>query len=163
MESRDILRDLGPLALGSRLKRLSDWLLTDAAKIYRDSEHPHPTGQFPLIAALDRYGPMTVNDAAAVLGVSQPAATRTAAEAAKFGLVEAETSAGDRRVRTLSLTEVGRQSVAQMKLELWPRVEAAARELLRGTSGAFLRDVAALEARLAERSLLERYADRDLR
>ena len=163
MDTGDILRDLGPLALGSRLKRLADRLLADAARIHRESEHHLPPGQFPLIAALDRFGAMTVNDAAAALGVSQPAAPRAAAEAAKCGLVASEASVKDGRVRTLSLTSFGAMSVAQMKREMWPRVEAAARDLLRGTSGRLLDDVSALEDLLAERSLLERYTDRSLR
>lgn len=163
MEAGDILRDLGPLALGSRLKRLSDRLLADAARIHRESEHHLPPGQFPLIAALDRYGPMTVNDAAAALGVSQPAATRAASEAVKCGLVESESPASDRRVRRLSLTDFGAESVARMKFEMWPRMEAAARALTRGASGQLLRDLAVIEDRLAERSLLDRYADHALR
>ena len=74
----DILDDLGPLFLGSRLKRLADRFQADAARILRDEGLGIQPAQFPLLAAIDRYGPLTIGDAAAVLGVSQPAATRTA-------------------------------------------------------------------------------------
>lgn len=71
MNDPDIMRDVGYLALASRLKRLADLLLADAAKVHAESGEPVQPGQFPLIAALDRYGPMTINDAAQVLGISQ--------------------------------------------------------------------------------------------
>lgn len=157
MDPQDILSDLGPLALGSRLKRLSERLLADASRIHRDDPGVVPPGQFPLVAALDRYGPMSVNDAAATLGISQPAATRAAAEATKVGLVEARSAADDRRFRTLSLTARGRERVAELKRSNWPRVEAAARELLDGFADELLAHLATLEARLEERSLRDRY------
>ncbi|MBB2962626.1 hypothetical protein [Methylobacterium sp. R2-1] len=65
----DILDDLGPLFLGSRLKRLADRFQADAARILRDEGLGIQPAQFPLLAAIDRYGPLTINDAAA-LGVS---------------------------------------------------------------------------------------------
>ncbi|MEM9378907.1 MAG: helix-turn-helix domain-containing GNAT family N-acetyltransferase [Planctomycetota bacterium] len=157
MIPRDILVDLGPLALGSRLKRLSERLLADAARMHREDSGTAPPGQFPLVAALDRYGPMSVNDAAAALGISQPAATRAAAEAAKSGLVESVATAADRRFRTLSLTAHGRAWVADLKRSNWPRVEAAARELTEGFTDDLLSHLAALEARMDEQSLRERY------
>ncbi|MEM8712261.1 MAG: helix-turn-helix domain-containing GNAT family N-acetyltransferase, partial [Planctomycetota bacterium] len=157
MSHRDILADLGPLALGSRLKRLSERLLADASRIHRDDVDVVPPGQFPLVAALDRYGPMTVNDAASAIGVSQPVATRAAAEASRVGLVEAVANPEDRRFRTLTLTERGQERVADLKLSNWPRVEAAARGLLAGFGEEFLECVAALESRLEEQSLRDRY------
>ncbi|MEM8712540.1 MAG: GNAT family N-acetyltransferase [Planctomycetota bacterium] len=162
MSERDILRELGHLALGSRLKRLADRFMADAAKIHQASSHNLPTGQFPLIAALDRHGPLTVGDAAATLGISQPAATRAATEAAKAGYIESSAGEGDRRIRRLSLTSSGRQSVAEMKLTMWPRVDAVARELTKGIHGDLLSSITALEGRLAERGLLERYRDKRL-
>lgn len=157
MNAPDILAELGPLALGSRLKRLSERLLADASRIHRDDADVVPPGQFPLVAALDRYGPMTVNDAAAVVGVSQPVATRAAAEASKSGLVEARENPDDRRFRTLTLTKQGKARVADLKLSNWPRVDAAARELLAGFGPEFLDHVSAIESRLEEQSLRDRY------
>ena len=58
---------------------LADRFQADAARVLRDEGLGIQPAQFPLLAAVDRYGPLTINDAAAALGVSQPAATRTAA------------------------------------------------------------------------------------
>lgn len=156
MKQQDILRDLGHLALGSRLKRLADALLADAAKVHSDAGAPMQPGQFPLIAALDRYGPMSVNDAAEILGISQPAATRAVSESVKNGLVTSGPGQDDKRFRELSLTELGRSTVTDMKRSMWPRVEAAACDLTRGLSGDFLDSITEIESRLLEQSMLAR-------
>ncbi|WOJ96964.1 bifunctional helix-turn-helix transcriptional regulator/GNAT family N-acetyltransferase [Congregibacter brevis] len=152
MNTPDILEDLGHLALASRLKRLADAMLADAAKIHAESGEPIQPGQFPLVSALDRYGPMTVNDAAQALGISQPAATRAVAEAIKTGTVASHTAENDKRVRELSLTPLGRESVTRMKRSMWPRVAAAARELTHNVSGDILESIAEIERRFAQQS-----------
>lgn len=156
MKQQDILRDLGHLALASRLKRLADALLADAAKVHSDADAPLQPGQFPLIAALDRYGPMSVNDAAEILGISQPATTRAVSESVKIGLVTSGPGQDDKRFRELSLTELGRSTVADMKRSMWPRVEASARGLTQGLTGDFLDSINQIEGRLLEQSMLER-------
>ncbi|MEM7613284.1 MAG: helix-turn-helix domain-containing GNAT family N-acetyltransferase [Pseudomonadota bacterium] len=156
MNNQDILSDLGHLALASRLKRLADSLLADASKIQSASGEPLQPGQFPLIAALDRYGPMTVNDAAAVLGVSQPAVTRAVSEAVKIGIVTSNPSENDKRFRELALTELGQNSVARLKRSVWLRVDAAARGLTHDLPDGFLASITEIERRLAERSMVER-------
>ncbi|MEL7311545.1 MAG: bifunctional helix-turn-helix transcriptional regulator/GNAT family N-acetyltransferase [Pseudomonadota bacterium] len=162
MKSRDILRDAGHLALASRLKRLADMLLADAARVHVHSGEPVQPGQFPLIAALDRYGPMTVNDAAEVIGVSQPAATRAVSEATKAGLVTSTAAENDRRVREVSLTASGRDCVARMKRSMWPRVDAAARRLTHELPNDFLEALLEIEQRLADTSMLDRVQNNSL-
>ncbi len=162
MDDQDILRDLSHLALASRLKRLADAMLADAAKIHSASGEPLQIGQFPLIAALDRYGPMSVNAAAAALGISQPATTRAINEAIKSGLVISHSLERDKRRRELSLTPLGRDCIARLKSTMWPRVEAAARQLTKDTSGTFLDHIDQIERRLKEASMYERVSAIDL-
>ncbi len=153
---QDILSDLGYLALGSRLKRLSDRMLADAALVHQQSDEPVQPGQFPLIAALDRYGGLSVNRAAEVLGVSQPAITRAANELIKANLVSSAAGEKDKRQRDLALTDEGVACVARLKRKMWPRVEAAAVEAFSGLSGDFLDQIAEIESRLAVRSIYQR-------
>ena len=156
MAEKDILKDLGHLALASRLKRLADTLLADASKVHHESGEPLQPGQFPLVAALDRYGPMTVNEAANVLGISQPATTRAVAEAVKTGLVASGLSERDKRFREVSLTAQGRNSLERMKRTMWPRVAGAARALTQDLPGGFLECISEIEERLLERPMLKR-------
>jgi DNA-binding MarR family transcriptional regulator len=154
--SADILHDLGPLFLGSRLKRLSDRFQGDATKILREEGLGIQPAQFPLLAAVDRYGPMTVNEAALALGVSQPAVTRTAASLVEAGLLTETRSDRDLRQKALSLSAAGRVLMARAKATLWPRVHAAVTDLCDGLTGPLLDQLAGLERRLDDRAFAAR-------
>ena len=113
-------------------------------------------GQFPLVAALDRYGSMSVNDASRALGISQPATTRAVSEAIKVGLVASGHSETDKRYRELSLTPLGQECVAEMKRSMWPRVASAARQITQGMAAEFLSCIEEIEQRLSQKSMLDR-------
>lgn len=110
----DILKELGPVFLGSRLKRLAERMQADAARILAGAGLELQPAQAPLLAALDR-GPMTVGELVETVGASQPAVTRTAGQLVALGLVRAERGADQRR-RTLSLTPAGEAAMARIRL-----------------------------------------------
>ncbi|MBV1861627.1 MAG: bifunctional helix-turn-helix transcriptional regulator/GNAT family N-acetyltransferase [Nannocystaceae bacterium] len=128
----DILRDLGYLALGSRLKRLAEHLQADAAKAHARMGYPMKPAQFPLLAALDARGPLTVTEAVDALGISQPAVTRTLGSLIAADLVETLRDASDSRLKRIRLTPEGHALLARMKRDLWPHVDAAAAALAEG-------------------------------
>src|SRR5215470_11230440 len=99
----DVLADLGLLALGSRLKRLAERMQADAGELLQRQGFPIQPSHFPLLAALDRYGPLTVSEAVEALGVSQPAVTRSLAGVVELGLVETRAAETDRRVKQIAL------------------------------------------------------------
>ena len=74
--ARDVLAEMGYLALGSRLKRLAERMQADATRAFADRGIPVQATHFPLLAALATYGPMTVSEAVEAVGISQPAVTR---------------------------------------------------------------------------------------
>ncbi|MEO1101334.1 MAG: GNAT family N-acetyltransferase [Pseudomonadota bacterium] len=152
----DVLEDLGYLALGSRLKRLAERLQSDAAVLHSAHGFPIQPSQFPLIAALDRYGDLTVNDAVEALGVSQPAVTRAMSSLIEMGVVETRQSDEDRRSKTLSLSKSGQAVVRDMKVRFWPAVESAARDLCEGLGTDFVEQIGGLERAMEEKSLQHR-------
>ncbi|USI74977.1 bifunctional helix-turn-helix transcriptional regulator/GNAT family N-acetyltransferase [Sphingomonas morindae] len=156
----DILADLGATFLGSRLKRLAERLQGDAARIIRAAGFPIQPAQFPMLAAVDRYGPISVGRAAELLGVSQPVVTRTLTGLIDAGLLETTRDEADLRHKTIRLTPAGTGLMARAKPLIWPRVDAAVQELCAPLSGDFLTQVAQLEAALDARSLEARVAAR---
>ena len=152
----DILDELGPLFLGSRLKRLADRFQTDAARILREEGFGIQPAQFPLLAAIDRHGPLTVNEAAVALGVSQPAVTRTATGLIELDLLDGTRSDADLRQKVLSLSPAGQSLMARAKSGLWPRVRTAVSDLCEGISGPLLGQLAVLERRLDDASFAAR-------
>ncbi|MBX3212738.1 MAG: MarR family transcriptional regulator/GNAT family N-acetyltransferase [Labilithrix sp.] len=155
----DLLSELGHLFLGSRLKRLAERLQADAAKVHRTMGVDAQPTELALLAAIDRFGPMTITAAVESLGVSQPAVTRTASGLVDRGALAAESDAADQRQKTLKLTRQGRALVAKAKAKAWPAIDAAVATLCAPLEGTLLEQIASLEAQLAERPLEARALD----
>ena len=144
----DILADLGYLFLGSRLKRLAERLQADASRLLKASDLPIQPAQFPLLAAIDRYGPLTIGEAVEALGVSQPAVTRTAGSLIDIGLLVANRDDADMRQKTLALTAAGKALMASARATLWPRLGPVVTDLCADLSGALLDQISQLETKL---------------
>lgn len=145
----DIIRSLGYLTLGSRLKRIGEQLQADTQRLLDGLEVPVQSSQYPLLAALDRLGPLPVGELAQSLGVTQPGVTRSVALLAELGLVEVIQSDGDQRRRMVSLTGNGQRLVDTAKRDVWPRIENAVANLCKNLSGPLLDQLAAIEDGLA--------------
>jgi DNA-binding MarR family transcriptional regulator len=149
----DLVAELGHLFLGSRLKRLAERLQADAAKVHRAFGVDAQPAELALLAAIDRFGPLTISAAVDALGVSQPAVTRTAAGLVERRLLVAETDEADQRQRTLRLTRQGRTVIARAKATAWPVITEAVRAMCAPLEGTLLEQLAALEGQLRERPL----------
>ncbi|AEH85333.1 MULTISPECIES: MarR family winged helix-turn-helix transcriptional regulator [Mesorhizobium] len=145
----DVLQSLGYLCLGSRLKRIGEQLQADAQRVLDGLEVPLQSSQYPLLAALDRLGPLAVGELAQSLGLTQPGVTRSVSLLAELGLVEATQSDGDQRRKMVSLTRKGQRLVDVAKQDVWPRIERAVADLCRDLSGPLLDQLAAIEDGLA--------------
>lgn len=154
--SADILRELGPVLLGSRLKRLAERMQASAARVLAEAGLELPPALAPLLAALER-GPMPVGGLVEAVGWSQPGVTRGAGQLVALGLVRAERGKDQRR-RTLSLTPAGEAAMARIRLLVWPRVDRAVAGLLDGLSGPLLDQIAGIEEALAAQPLDVRVA-----
>lgn len=152
----DIISDRGLLFLGSRLKRLAERMQGDVAQVPEHAGLALQPAQYPLLATLDRYGSLTVGELAEAMQISQPAVTRTLSRLLDLGLVQMSRVHRDQRHKTISLSASGRAALLRSKLLVWPQVEGAVAELLRGLAGPLLEQIAVIEARLAEQPLSSR-------
>lgn len=152
----DVLRSLGYLCLGSRLKRIGEQLQADTQRLLDGLEVRLQASQYPLLAALDRLGPLPVGELAQSLGVTQPGVTRSVSLLADIGLVEVIQANDDQRRRLVSLTNSGRHLVDVAKQDVWPRIDNAVAELCSGLSGSLLEQLAAIEDGLATTPLARR-------
>lgn len=150
---RDVLAEMGYLALGSRLKRLAERMQADATRIFSERGLPIQGAHFPLLAALTTYGPLSVNEAVEAVGISQPAVTRIHNALQKLGLTATRPIAGDNRQKEIYLTPEGEALVANLRHTLWPQVRRAAQALCESEDGDFLSQISRIEAALQDRSL----------
>ena len=159
----DIVRELGHLTLGTRLKRLGERLQAQTQVLLADAAIGLPASHCPVLAALDRLGPLSVGELAQAIGISQPGISRMLESLESDGLVASQRSAGDRRSRSITLTKGGRELVARAKQLAWPKVESAVADACAGGSGSLLARLSALEDALAEGPLHVRAARIPLR
>jgi len=156
MNAADIIAERGPLFLGSRLKRLAERMQAEVSQVAEQAGLAIQPSQYSLLATLDRFGPQTIGELTVAMELSQPAITRMAAKLAAMGLVSIDRRHKDQRHKTVSLTERGKVDLEHSKRHVWPQVESAVTEMLRGLSGPLLEQVAAIERMLAEKPLDQR-------
>ena len=122
----DIVASLGHLALGTRFKRLGERMQAETTRFIEAGGMALPASWFPLLAALERAGGLTIGELAQSVGVSQPGVTRSVGRLAELGLIELVAhGSADRRRRAVQLTDAGERLVAQARTDVWPFVEAA--------------------------------------
>ncbi len=152
----DIVRDLGHLTLGSRLKRLGERMQAQTQRILDDHGLVIQAAQFPFLAAIDRLGPSTIGALAEAVGVSQPGTTRTVSQLARAGYVDISTSAVDQRRKLVKLSRKGRGLVDVGKRRVWPEIAAAVENLCNEADGTLLDQLATIEDGLADVPLSRR-------
>jgi len=145
---RDIVKELGYLTLGTRLKRLGERLQSQTQVLLDAAGTDLPASYFPLLAALERLGPANVGDLTEAVGISQPGITRALEKLQAAGWVRSVQSVADRRVRSVELSKTGRQLVSRSKRDAWPVIEAAVADACEGRAQTLLTALAALEAAL---------------
>jgi DNA-binding MarR family transcriptional regulator len=154
-ERSDFLDDLAELALGSRLKRLSDRMMSDAAAVYRRLGHDVQPKWFTLLALLHSKREVSVVAAAEYLGLSQPAISQFSRQLVEKGYITSRPAPEDSRRRLLELTERGAQVIETMQ-PLWRAVEEAARDICLELDNDFYEAIRKCERALDRKTLLER-------
>jgi DNA-binding MarR family transcriptional regulator len=155
MESKDFLDELGELALGSRLKRLSDRLMTDANLTYQAFGHSVQPRWFVLLALLHKQSQVSVVEASEYLGISQPAVSQFSRDLEDKGWLQVVFDEQDGRRRLLQLTALGRAEVDSLQT-MWRAVDAAAKELCEEAGEHFFQSIQRFERALKRKSLRDR-------
>jgi len=154
----DVLRARPHLFLGSRLKRLGERMQSDVTVVIERAGLPVLPAQYPILAALEAGGPLSVGAIVEATGLSQPGVTRALAKLAEADLVEDGPADADRRRRTVRLSAMGREVVARSRNDVWPAVEASVRALCATLDGPLLKQLDAIEHSLDEQPLHHRAA-----
>jgi DNA-binding MarR family transcriptional regulator len=152
----DVVRTLGFLCMGSRLRRIGERLQADTQEIIEEAGLGIQAGQYPFLAAIDRAGPLTIGELAQAVGITQPGATRTVSQLLELGFVDMQPAPDDQRRRLVSLTAKGQGLVDYSKTEVWPRIAAAVTDLCGALEGPILDQLAAIEDGLADAPLARR-------
>ena len=104
----DLFRELGALALGSRLSRLIDRLNRDISGLYRSLNVGFEARWFPVLYLLGTCSPLSVTGIANRLGISHPAVNKLVSQMSRIGFVSSSS-------RQVTIT------IAQLPLAVKPR------------------------------------------
>lgn len=155
-KQKDILNDVGHLALGSRLKRLSDRIMSDAAKTYAEFGFDIEPSTFPILASLDRLESLGIVEMASLIGVKQPTISRAVNDLEKRGFLKRRFEKNDRRKCHIELSVKGKLLVERLRTTMWPVVRSATMDLCVVGNDDFLDRVRQLESQLDNKSLYQR-------
>ena len=150
----DYLKSKGGAALGARLRRLSETIDADTARIYAGLGVAFEQRWFGVLNQLVQGGPATVGAIAAALRITHASVSQTRRSLETAGLVASEPDLADGRRRRLVLTLQGQELAVRLQ-PLWRTFEAASEEL-NAEAGDVVALLDRLDAALAERSLFER-------
>lgn len=125
----DTVKQLGELALGSRLKRLSDEIMKDGKKIYAANKIDFEPKWFPVYYSISKAESMTVTDIADAIGFKHPSVSQLVKELEKNGLIESTASTKDARKRNLKLSEKGRALLPGIE-SIWSDISNALNDMI---------------------------------
>jgi DNA-binding MarR family transcriptional regulator/N-acetylglutamate synthase-like GNAT family acetyltransferase len=144
----DFLKELGYLAIASRMKRLTDSLLRGGSEAYRSLGFDFEPRWFTLFYLLyTEDSPLSIQEIADALKVSHPAVIQTAQMLVKRGLIRSFQDEVDRRKRRLALTPKGKELAASLA-PVWNCFLAAAAGLFDSAGVDMLDAIQRVEAEL---------------
>lgn len=152
---KDYFDELGVVALGSRLKRLSDRMMSDALSVYKYMGQEIQPRWFTLISLLNEKKSVSVVEAADLLGLSQPCISQFSKELIKAGLIKANPDPEDMRRKLLSLTTKGKKNHKKLQ-PVRIAVAKAAQSLCDEAEQDFYVAIQKFEKALTKKSLYQR-------
>jgi DNA-binding MarR family transcriptional regulator/GNAT superfamily N-acetyltransferase len=149
------LPSLAQLALGSRLKSLSDHFYAAVDEVYRTCGAGVESRWFPVLRFLWENGETTVSDVAQAIGQTHSGVSQLADKLVDAGLVCRKKDVQDGRRSLLALTDKGRADLSALG-PIWVSVRRGiVRSLGEEGLGTLLDALASTEAALQERPVVE--------
>lgn len=151
----DYIRELGALALASRMKRLVGKLNNDVKGIYTAQKIAFEPLLMPMTRLLADKGKLPAHQIAASLGISQPAVTQMCNALKKHGLITFHQIQKDQRIREISLNRKG-MDIAGTLGPVWREIENAVQQMMDGADHHLLKALEAFEDQYAKETMKAR-------
>lgn len=151
----DFFERTGKMAIGSRLRILTETLTRDAASIYGLYGVDIKPKWFPVFYSLTDEQPKSVTAIAREIGQSHPSVSTIVKEMIKSGLIEEVDDKADRRCTLITLTEYGK-SLSQELIAQLRDVERAVEQISSECDNDLWAAIAEWEKALGRKSILER-------
>lgn len=151
----DFYDEIGKMALGSRLRRLSDLLTEEAAQIYGLYDIDMQPKWFPVFYVLSRGEERTITEIAQEIGHTHPSVSQIVREMAKKGYVKEKKGKKDGRKNYVTLSAIG-EAIRIKIQDQYKDVGAAVNTAMKTTQYDLWKGIAEWEFLLEQKSLLRR-------
>jgi len=155
----DFFNEIGKVAIGSRLRMLTDKLTEDAAQIYKLYEIDFQPKWFPVLYALINGEAKTVTTVAKEIGHSHPSVSKIIGEMISKGYLADKKDKTDGRKNAVALTKKGLKIADKIQDQLID-VEAAIEELSAHTQNNLWEAIGEWEFLLEQKNLLRRVMEK---
>lgn len=155
----DFHNKIGKVAIGSRLRMLTDKLTEDAANIYKLYEIDFQPKWFPVLYALTNGEAKTVTTVAKEIGHSHPSVSKIISEMISKGYLADKKDKTDGRKNAVALTKKGLKIVGKIQDQLID-VEAAIEDLSAQTQNNLWEAIGEWEFLLEQKNLLRRVMEK---
>lgn len=156
---KNYIQKLGRIAFASRLKQLTELLLRDMVKVYKEQNIAFEPRWFTFVHLLKTEGQLSLTEIARHLNQTHVAANQVANALEKNKLIETHRDKNDNRKRMLRLSKKGHQLVQDME-PLWSAVRKAIDELFQEAGIDLLNDISKIEASLDQKNMAERIREK---
>lgn len=150
----DSLRGLGELGLGSRLKRVSEYMMKETQLVYNHFEIDFDPYLFPVFKIIINKKEVTNSEIKNALNLTQPAITQAINKLIQKELVTVINDKLDKRKKVISLSKKGTFLLEHLK-PIWNCIDTVIKEYTLSTSSSLIEHLNKLEDKLNAKSFSE--------
>ncbi|PWH82459.1 hypothetical protein DIS18_09395 [Algibacter marinivivus] len=147
----DALRGYGELGLGSRLKRVSEFMMKETQLVYNHFNIDFDPYLFPIFKIIANKNGVTNSEIQNSLKFSQPAITQALNKLNDKGLIIYKGDKLDKRKKIISLSEKGKKTLTQLK-PLWKSIDEVIKEYTLEKSSSLIEHLNSLENKFNKKS-----------
>lgn len=153
------IKQLGYIAIGTRLRMLTDKFISDADRIYKATGVDFEPRWFTVFYLINQKKSITVTELAEQLGYTQPAVTQIANSLVKKKLISAVKEKKDSRKKILTITAKGEELLLEL-IPIWQDIENSVKELFNDTGNDVLFVISKLESELEKNDIFSRVMEK---
>lgn len=150
----DALQGIGAVGLGSRMKRLSEYMMKETQIVYDYFGFDFDPYLFPTFKVIQHKEEVTNTEINQSLQTSQPATTQAINKLEKKGLIILKEHPSDKRKKLISLSEKGKKLTKDIQ-PLWKSIEDTVKVYTRITSDSLIEHINKLEEKFIQKKFSE--------
>lgn len=159
MSKQDYIRQLGEVAFGSRLKRISDRVNKEVSNLFKSQNLDIEPSWLPLLIYLEDNGNASVTEIASAMNFTHPAVIHLLNKMENRKLILVFGDKDDRRKRLVKLSDYGRK-ILDSSSSLLEEIRLSVVDLFNSGGCNYLNVMDSLERSLEEKNLLLRIEER---